>query len=296
MSCGPRRERAKVSDAVEIVGTIKTAPQAPTPGRFARANCWRCGEPSQGDAANAPNKAPRPTKLLQFVRSEAGRVDETRAAGGDGGGHRPPAATPDDGGDGPRSHGFSVDALNKEYAVVMVGSQAVVYHEQPHARLIEHQVRMLGIDGFKTWYRNRFTEFRGRDGKIKCATWANAWLDARDRRQYQGVEFFPDPDNAPGTSGYLNLWSGFAVKPAPVPDPKKYKTFRDHLLANVCCGDDKLFQWVFGFFAQIVQRPRERLGIALVMRGKMGTGKTKVGEVIGLAVSAALVSGRHLAT
>src|SRR6202012_4096188 len=37
----------------------------------------------------------------------------------------------------------------------------------------------------------------------------------------------------------------------------------------------------FGFFAQMVQRPRERLGIALVMRGKMGSGKTKVGEVIG---------------
>src|SRR5262249_54036900 len=31
----------------------------------------------------------------------------------------------------------------------------------------------------------------------------------------------------------------------------------------------------------MVQRPRERVGTALVMRGRMGTGKTKVGEVIG---------------
>src|SRR5581483_3130098 len=61
----------------------------------------------------------------------------------------------------------------------------------------------------------------------------------------------------------------------------KYKTFRDHLLQNVCGGDEQLFRWVFGFFAHIVQRPRERLGIALVLRGKRGVGKTKVGEVIG---------------
>ncbi len=97
----------------------------------------------------------------------------------------------------------------------------------------------------------------------------------------RAIEFFPDPNNAPGTPGYLNLWSGFDVAPAPMPDPKRYKTFRDHLLVNVCRGDDKLYQWVFGFFAHIVQRPRERLGIALVLRGKMGSGKTKVGEVIG---------------
>ena len=34
-------------------------------------------------------------------------------------------------------------------------------------------------------------------------------------------------------------------------------------------------------FAHMVQRPRERLGVALVMRGAMGSGKTKVGEVFG---------------
>lgn len=183
--------------------------------------------------------------------------------------------------DGPRSLGYSVEKLNKEYAVVMVGGDTIVFHEQPQARQVEHRLRMVSLAGFKTWFRNRFTEFRGRDGKIKRVTWANAWLDAGGRRQYQGVEFFPDPNNAPGTPGYLNLWSGFDVAPATMPDPKRYKTFRDHLLVNVCHGDDKLYQWVFGFFAHIVQRPRERLGIALVLRGKMGSGKTKVGEVIG---------------
>ncbi len=212
---------------------------------------------------------------VQSVPATAVPSSESNGAGG-----KPP--TPgDDGGEGPRSHGFSVDGLNKEFAVVMYGGDTIVLREQPDARRSEDQVRMLGLDGFKTWLRNRFTEVRAHDGKIKRLTWANAWLDAPNRRQYQGIEFFPDPQNVPGTPGYFNLWSGFAVPPAPVPDSTRYKTFRDHLLVNVCRGDDKLFRWLFAFFAHIVQRPRERLGIALVLRGGQGFGKTKVGEIIG---------------
>jgi hypothetical protein len=223
----------------------------------------------------APQPAPGPKRR---------RRKDTKASSDVAGGKPPPGdpgGEPGSGDDGPRSHGYSVDALNKEYATVIVGGKTVVFHEQPHARLAEHQVRMLTVDGFKTWFRNRFTEVRALDGKIKRVTWANAWLDALDRRQYQGIEFFPDPGNAPGTPGYFNLWSGFTVEPAPRPDSTKYKTFRDHLLVNICRGDEKHFRWVFGFFAHIVQRPRERLGIALVLRGDQGVGKTKVGEIFG---------------
>jgi hypothetical protein len=62
---------------------------------------------------------------------------------------------------------------------------------------------------------------------------------------------------------------------------RKYKTFRDHLLTNICSCNEDRFKWLFGFFAHIVQRPRDRPGTALVMRGRMGTGKTIVGEIIG---------------
>jgi hypothetical protein len=180
----------------------------------------------------------------------------------------------------PRDMGFSMERMNSEFALVLMGSRAVVFLEQSAAP-IEDQKRVLAIDAFKVWFSNRFTEYLGADGHIHKATWANRWLVSRERRSYRGVEFFPDPDNAPGTENYLNLWSGFAFTPAPAPDPQRYKTFRDHLFNNVAQGNPALFKWVFGFFAHIVQRPRERLGVALVLRGRMGTGKTKIGEVFG---------------
>ena len=194
---------------------------------------------------------------------------------------RPPATasgTPDM--FGPRAGGFDVEDMNREWALVLMGSKAVVFRSQPDA-LLEDQQRMLSIEAFNAWFSNRFTEFPAADGKIKHVTWAKAWQLHPNRRQYGGLEFHPDPNNKPGTPGYLNLWSGLAVVPATKPDPRRYATFRDHLLNNVCSGNEQWFKWVFGFFAHIVQKPRERIGTALVLRGLMGSGKSKVGEIMG---------------
>ena len=180
----------------------------------------------------------------------------------------------------PQPNGFNMDEMNSRYSMVLMGSKCVVYFEDPNAPL-EGKKRVLSKDGFKDYLANHFTEQRCADGKIRTMTWATAWIQNPKRKTFSGIEFFPDPNNAPGTPGYLNLWSGFAVEPARKPDALRYKTFRDHLLNNVCRSDEKLFNWVFAFFAHMVQRPRERIGVSLVLKGKMGSGKTKVGEVIG---------------
>ncbi|TYO60787.1 hypothetical protein FXV83_41960 [Bradyrhizobium hipponense] len=109
-------------------------------------------------------------------------------------------------------------------------------------------------------------------------TWARAWHSHPDRRQYDGVEFWPNPEGAKGTPNYLNFWRGFDVIPSP---SGSCTIFRDHLLTNVCDGAPELFKYVFGWMAHIVQKPRERLGTAIVLRGRRGTGKSKVGEVLG---------------
>jgi hypothetical protein len=116
--------------------------------------------------------------------------------------------------------------------------------------------------------------------------WAHAWHTHPRRRSYSGVEFFPNPDGVAGTPGYMNFWRGFSVEPAAPESVERgagsaYKTFRDHLLNNVCSGDPEIFKYVFGWMAHIVQKPRERLGTAIVLRGLRGTGKSKVGEVLG---------------
>lgn len=178
----------------------------------------------------------------------------------------------------PRQRGFSVDQINREYALVLIGQKAVIVREQGEGP-IEDRLRILLIDAFKHKFSNRFTEIVDRAGNIKAVSYAVAWLQHRKRRDFDGIEFYPDPQNTPNAPRYLNLWRGFAMKPAA--KVNGYAIFDDHLLTNVCNGDRQLYLWVFGWFAHLVQRPRERPGTSLVFRGKMGTGKTKIGEVFG---------------
>lgn len=216
-------------------------------------------------------KGRKPRKAAARGGGASATAGETGAGGGEG------PSTDGDEPMEPRSFGYSLERMNEEFSLVMLGSKAVIFQEQPHAP-IEEQKRVLTVEAFNTWFCNKSTEVFS-DGKIKAISWAKAWLHSKARRSYKGIEFFPDPGNAENTPGYLNLWSGFAVKP--VAKANGYAVFKDHLLNNVCDGNTEHFRWLFGFFAEIVQRPRQRTGVALVLRGRMGTGKTKVGEVFG---------------
>jgi hypothetical protein len=177
----------------------------------------------------------------------------------------------------PRAWDFDVEEINRSYALAIWGGKAVVVNEQPSGP-VNDRVRVMSVESMNSWFANRFTEIVGSDGKVRPVTWAKAWHSHRDRRQYDGVEFLPNPDGAPSTPNYMNFWRGFDVMPSPA---GSYNIFRDHLFNNVCDGDPDLFQYVFGWMAHIVQKPRERLGTAIVLRGRRGTGKSKVGEVLG---------------
>lgn len=178
---------------------------------------------------------------------------------------------------------FSIEEMNKEWALVLLGSKAVMVHEQPRAHEIEDRVQIRTMDAFARWYDNKFVYWKAADGKLKPMTWSKVWVHSSDRRQYRGLEFLPNPDGLGGSPGYLNLWQGFEVQPRA--KTNGYAVFDDHLLNNVCGGDSALRDWVFGWFAHMMQRPRERTGTALVFRGKMGAGKSTVGEVMGSLIA-----------
>ena len=78
-------------------------------------------------------------------------------------------------------------------------------------------------------------------------------------------------------TGYYNLWRGFAVERR----TGNCEKFLKHLKDNVAGGNEAHFNWIVGWFAQIVQQVHVKMGTALCLRGKQGVGKTKVGEVFG---------------
>jgi hypothetical protein len=254
---------------------------------------------SQGGSMTAeddPNPLIGSLKILAFPSDEAGEAamskQSSRKVAGLGAKRKLRAplscgedSAGDDGLDG------VIERLNDEFALILMGSRAIIMRESSAAPIAD-RIRILSIEAFKSYLENKGSvvsrKVRDVDGswtlKQTYVKWAPQWIAHKRRRTYDGVEFFPDPTDAPGTPAYFNLWRGLSCTPDPAPANErriKYKTFRDHLFTNMCNGDQAIFEWVFAWLAHIVQRPRERIGTAIVMRGKMGSGKTKIGEVVG---------------
>ena len=93
------------------------------------------------------------------------------------------------------------------------------------------------------------------------------------RRQYRGIEF----KIGKPTRGYFNLWQGFGVEES---EHGSCDLFWAYLRDMVCSGDMKLYHWLVGWIAHLVQKPEEKPGVAVVLRGLKGTGKTMLGEIL----------------
>jgi hypothetical protein len=178
-----------------------------------------------------------------------------------------------------------VARLNESYALVLVGDKAAAMNTSA-----AEGFKMLTVSAFKQWFANQSVPYQDNKGNEKQIPLADYWLQHKQRRQYEGIVFAPLRD----VPGHYNLWRGFAVEPREGDCSK----FLAHLKDNVCQGKEHLYLWVVGWFAQIVQQPNMKMGTSLVLRGKQGTGKTKVGEVFGSIIGEhyALVSDPRYVT
>ena len=156
-----------------------------------------------------------------------------------------------------------VAKLNEHYALVIVGDKSAIL------KTTNNGIKFLTLQAFQQWLANRYV-YNSENKKVPLA---RHWMQHSQRRQYEGIVFAPGRD----VPNHYNLWRGFAV----VARPGDCSRFLTHLRDNVCCGDEELYKWVVGWFANIFQHPEQKMGTSLVLRGKMGTGKTKVGEVFG---------------
>jgi hypothetical protein len=160
--------------------------------------------------------------------------------------------------------------MNREYAFVRQGAFVLQETTDEDSNFITHHLNMAEFHG---WFANKPITI----GK-KTQLQSECWLEWPGRREYESVVFAPQQDKGPR---FYNMWRGFSVEPAAVADHPSVDAFKEHALHNVCGGDAKLFDWLMGYFAHMVQRPFEKPLVALVFKGKKGTGKNALVERVG---------------
>jgi hypothetical protein len=166
----------------------------------------------------------------------------------------------------------AVERLNREYAVVIAGGRTVILKEGQDENG-QPITTFLSVSDFHKWLRPETIWIGQRERFI-----SHLWFNSTQRHAYDGLVF--DPSNTT-PSRYYNLWQGFAIQPAPPGSSASCQRFLNHILENVCQGNQELFRWVIGWFAAIVQHPAKKVGTSLVLRGSQGTGKTMIGQYIG---------------
>jgi Family of unknown function (DUF5906)/RepB DNA-primase from phage plasmid len=157
-----------------------------------------------------------------------------------------------------------ITRLNESHAVVRMGNKVVILDEHP-----DEPATFMPVEEFHKWFANQKVKV----GKGRVSV-SKTWFTNPRRRQYRKVVFDPRDEN----EDHYNLWRGFAVAPDA---EKSCEKFLAHVQDNICAGNVEHYRWVIGFLAHMVQRPGEKPGVALVMRGMEGAGKGFFAKVIG---------------
>jgi Family of unknown function (DUF5906) len=176
-----------------------------------------------------------------------------------------------------------VKEFNRRFLVVNEAGRVLVYAPRQDSMLRRTVYERLGFEDFKKLYMNR--EVLGPNGLTDAA---DAWLRSPDRREYRdGVEF--NPSGTPSPEGVFNLWQGWAVEPKL---EGSWELLKKHIREVICQENRARFDYFIGWEARAVQQPATPGEVAIVLKGKKGTGKGIVARALrrimgqhGLAVS-----------
>lgn len=185
--------------------------------------------------------------------------------------------------------------LNDNHAFILEGGGYSILNETVHEDGTPKR-DFLSEPTFKALYKPKKVPTEGK----AVRTIADAWLEWEHRREYAGICFAPERKPR---HNYYNLWRGFTCKPitpeqATADQKRGLQMFLDHAKENVCLGDEKLFKWLIGYFAHMIQHPYERPLTTLVFKGSKGTGKNtlvdRVGNLLGSSHYLVAQDGRYL--
>ncbi|CAD0363979.1 bifunctional DNA primase/polymerase [Xanthomonas hortorum] len=168
----------------------------------------------------------------------------------------------------PEGKDATLEEMNSQHCVVMENGKFRVFTEEFDPVLGRHFYQRSTKEDFQNLYCNSFVE----QVNDRPTTRAQFWLKHPKRRQYKGVIFDPSGDHG----GWLNLWRGWSVEPAPGD-----WSLLDRLICEVLTdGDPQGHRYVLNWIAAMFQRPSEAAEVAIAFKGAKGTGKGTLGRVL----------------
>lgn len=128
---------------------------------------------------------------------------------------------------------------------------------------------------------------------VECKI-AKMWLDHSHSELFDQLTFEPLPEGMRRKRQRhddYNMWTGFKI---PLSDGERYlqrngrdacmqqlRPFFEHIMHVWCRGDAVLYDYVVNWMAWTVQKPNEKIGVAIAIRGDKGSGKGVIVQTLG---------------
>ena len=156
-----------------------------------------------------------------------------------------------------------------------------IYDEEAGGRTYKY----MSKDSFLTYMKSEPPVWRMlKDGEtgnqgVKPVSRGDFWLAEPTKPKYNGIRYHPVPlgkevprEIEQKDRTYFNLFHGWGLKPA----KGSWTALEWHLRNAICGGKEYEYEYLLDWFAHLVQEPLKKPGVALVIQGKKGWGKSNV--------------------
>lgn len=169
------------------------------------------------------------------------------------------------------------DALpicNDKHFVVNEKGKTVVYTEALDPKTGKINLHVSSFQDIRNLYLNRQVVIGQNNRSPVFKSLGEWWLEHPERRQYDGIDFAPNVDLG---DRYYNMWRGFSY----TPKRGSWSRMEEHIFEIICRGVQEHFDYTMGWLAYGVQHPELPAEVALVVKGKKGTGKGTLAKAYG---------------
>ena len=151
-----------------------------------------------------------------------------------------------------------------------------------------YQVQYKDKDGAMTWIhypKNQMEEDGANQLCYVCedgnqSNMFREWRRDKDRRQYEDIDFIPyNPAEEEGLtcSHVFNTFEGMNFKlDSSYNEVDVDIDLKEYLLNTLGGGNEEVYNFLYNVLAQIIQKPREKTGICVILTGEEGVGKDTI--------------------
>ncbi|MBG77475.1 MAG: hypothetical protein CL570_00380 [Alphaproteobacteria bacterium] len=162
--------------------------------------------------------------------------------------------------------------MDEKHAIVMEAGKTIVISERYDEMLERYIHERSSFADIRNFHSQRVL-IKINNGSPVTQPLGKFWTEHPDARKYSRVVFEPSSSS----NDYYNLWRGFAFTPT----EGDWSLLRDHIYKNVCGSNDVWFKYFMSWVARMIQKPDCPGEVAIVLRGKKGTGKSITWRHIG---------------